>query len=389
MGTERGESMPKNRWNQTTFPGVRYREHPDRKHGLRKDRYFTVRYQKDGKRQEAGLGWASEGWTAESAFGELSKLKKAAVTGEGPSNLREKRQAAEHRKKENAAREITLSAYWERHYLPHAQRTKKKSWDKEESHYRHHLYPFLGDMPLCQIAVRHWDELVGRLNQAGLSARSVEYITGTLRRIMKHAYERGVVSSLPPSGKRIGATAPANNRRMRVILPHEKEALLNFLLATDVHAWRITQFTFLTGCRASEAFGLEWRNVSEASIQFENTKNADSRKIPIGTSLKAVFDSLERGRPTDRVFLNKKGMSYTSAPPAFKTAVRNLELNAERERLDRISFHSIRHTVATELAKHLDLRSLMDIMGWRVPAMALRYMHGNEDATLTALEKLG
>jgi len=51
--------------------------------------------------------------------------------------------------------------------------------------------------------------------------------------------------------------------------------------------------------------------------------------------------------------------------------------------------HSIRHAVATELAKSLNLRSLMDAMGWRVPAMALRHMHGNEDATRSALEMLG
>ena len=65
-----------------------------------------------------------------------------------------------------------------------------------------------------------------------------------------------------------------------------------------------------------------------------------------------------------------------------------LRFNEGRGRLDRISFHSIRHTVATELANKLDLRSLMDVMGWKVPAMALRYMHGDEEKKIDALEAL-
>ncbi len=51
------------KWNSTKYPGVRYREHKSRKHGIRPDQYFAIRYQKDGKRKEEGVGWASEGWT--------------------------------------------------------------------------------------------------------------------------------------------------------------------------------------------------------------------------------------------------------------------------------------------------------------------------------------
>ena len=65
------------KWKKTKYPGVRYYEHATRKHGIRKDRYYAIRYQKEGKRKEEGLGWASKGWTAEEANVELSELKKA------------------------------------------------------------------------------------------------------------------------------------------------------------------------------------------------------------------------------------------------------------------------------------------------------------------------
>ncbi len=55
------------KWRTTKYPGVRFREHATRRHGVVKDRYFSIRYQRDGRRQEKALGWASEGWTAEKA----------------------------------------------------------------------------------------------------------------------------------------------------------------------------------------------------------------------------------------------------------------------------------------------------------------------------------
>ena len=58
-------------WQSTGFPGVRFYKHPNRKHGVKYDRYFAIRYQHDGKRREEGLGWSSEGWTAEKAFKEI------------------------------------------------------------------------------------------------------------------------------------------------------------------------------------------------------------------------------------------------------------------------------------------------------------------------------
>jgi hypothetical protein len=48
-------SMPVT-WISTKFKGVRYYEHPERKHGVKKDRYLAIRYQKDGQRKEEGLG---------------------------------------------------------------------------------------------------------------------------------------------------------------------------------------------------------------------------------------------------------------------------------------------------------------------------------------------
>lgn len=378
------------KWESSTYPGVRYREHATRKNGsVKKDRYFAIRFQIDGKRTEEGLVWASEGWTAENASEELAKLKRAARSGSGPRTLGEARKIKDREFKEQESREISLRDYYQKHYLPFAKQSKPGSWDKEDAHMRLHIDPVLWEIPICNIQIPQWDDLVLALCGKKLSQRSIEYITRTLRRVIKHALRRRIVNIPPPSGKDIGATAPKNNRRQRIITPSERRRIMSTLKKYDHQAWMITQFAFLTGCRAGEAFKLEWRNVSSTHVIFEKTKNSESRRIPISGSLAELISELNRTGPTDKVFLNSKGQPFTEAPSQFFSVVNNLGLNEGRDRLDRISFHTIRHSVATELAKVLDLRSLMDIMGWKVPAMALRYMHGDEEAARNALDMLG
>lgn len=67
-----------NKWRSTKYPGIRLYYHKTRKQGIKFDQYFAIRYQRDGKRVEEGLGWASEGTTLEKAVKELGDLKEAA-----------------------------------------------------------------------------------------------------------------------------------------------------------------------------------------------------------------------------------------------------------------------------------------------------------------------
>ena len=65
-----------NRIRTKNYKGVYYKEHPTRKNGVQKDKYFTIRYRKDGKAVEEGLGWASEGMTELKAMKILCEITK-------------------------------------------------------------------------------------------------------------------------------------------------------------------------------------------------------------------------------------------------------------------------------------------------------------------------
>ena len=102
------------KWRGTPFPGVRYREHPKRKHGVKLDRYFVIRYRLNGKQKQEALGWSSQGWTAQKAATVLSDLKKSHVLGEGPQSLNEKREA-EVQRRELEEREKARTWHRNRH----------------------------------------------------------------------------------------------------------------------------------------------------------------------------------------------------------------------------------------------------------------------------------
>jgi integrase len=98
---------------------------------------------------------------------------------------------------------------------------------------------------------------------------------------------------------------------------------------------------------------------------------------------------LNKPEPTALVFPNTEGNAYTQIPTAFRKVVEGLGVNTGRGPHDRFTFHSLRHMAATRLARVLPLRGLMDVLGWSVAAMALRYSHTSQadmDAAAKALD---
>ena len=379
--------------------GIRYREHATRKHGKRPDRYYALQYKRDGKVYNESVGWASDGVTQDECEKRLVALRENWRSGEGPQTLAEMRQTAEEAREAAAAakeearqRLITVKDYFERYYQPQTKRTLKQvSWGKEASLFKLWIDPAVGKLPLVEVGFTHWDALLKRMDKSGLSQRTKEYAAGVLRRILRHAQDRGMEIKIP-TARQIGASAPKDNRRLRVLTPAESETILTELETRDVHAWRVVKFAMLTGCRASEAFKLRWRDVDlEAEhLRFVDTKNKEARTLFLSPTLLELLQSFGPGASDAVVFPRADGKPHVEAPHHFKEVIQEQKMNEGRGPRDRISFHSIRHTVATNLAGILDIRSLMDVMGWKQVAMAARYVHSNEStkrAAMAALEK--
>ena len=105
-------AIEKRTFHSTAYRGVRYKTIEGRRYGVQLDRYFVIRFRVNGKNHQEGLGWSSQGWTAEKAALKLAELKENQRTGKGPLTLAEARagKAAELEAQRRAERQAEEEA---------------------------------------------------------------------------------------------------------------------------------------------------------------------------------------------------------------------------------------------------------------------------------------
>lgn len=379
--------------------GIRYFEHPTRRYGNHLDRYYSLFYKLKGKTYTEALGWESEnripGQTMlQRAEEAMALIRQRRRTGSAPVIKKERvREAEEKRleiargKRQKERDEITLDEYYETYFCDIADnRLKRKSLQTELSHYKIWIKTILGNIPVKDIAIEHWDALIKSMNTKPISQRTKRYICGTLCRILKSAKERGFTATIP-SIKMLGIQMN-DNRRMRILSHTELTKLLEEIKIMSFNAYIFTLFASITGCRFGEAANLKWNDISDEKIIFRDTKNKGNREIAIPEKIKNLLNTIKENRTSEYVFVNDNGGHYKYTPSSFINAVKRLGLNEGHSEYDKVCFHTLRHTAATYMAKYLDIRSLMDVFGWKSITMAARYMHGDEDRKKNALNSM-
>jgi len=135
--------------------GIRYKEHPTRKHGKKPDRYWCLQYKLRGRNVNEAVGWWSDGISQTQCVALLNELRVNQKSGQGPQTLKEMRALNhERREAETAAREEaahknrTLAGFWETEYFQQAQlRLSAHSLASQKTIMRSWLKP-LADRPL-------------------------------------------------------------------------------------------------------------------------------------------------------------------------------------------------------------------------------------------------
>jgi len=376
--------MAKKRWTKTTFPGVRFREHPTRKNGVRFDQYFTIRYKKAGRDHEEGLGWASEDWTAAKAYDHLKGIKENIKTGEGVQSLAEKRKAeSERRRAEGAALElqkkeaITVKDFFESSYLPQARADKKlKSVAREESLFRLWIAPVIGKMPMKDVAPFHVEKIKRNMAAADLSPRSIEYCLSVVRQIFNTARRFDAFTGENPTAK-VKFPKP-DNARMRFLTHAEADLLLRALKEKSQKAHDEALLSLHCGLRFGEIAALTGQDVDlEQGILTIRDAKAGSRYSFLTDQARDMLRGRKPGNPQDLVFPGRLGKKQTMPSLSFRRVIDELGFNAgiDDPRL-RVSFHSCRHTYASWMIEAgTDLYTLQRLLGHKTSVMTQRYAH--------------
>jgi len=387
-----------NIWKGTKFSGVRFREHPTRRHGIGPDKYFAIRAQVGGKRREEALGWASEGWSAQKAAGVLAELKKAHALGEGATTLQEKREIAdaerqaEQKAKDQAALDgVTFEQFFIDTYFPQAQRDKSpRTAAKEEQTFRLWLQPVIGGKPFKDISPFNLERIKQNMGKADRAARSIHYALAIVRQIFNHARRLDVFIGDNPVSK---VKKPvADNRRMRFLNRDEGEQLLEALAekSRDVHD--ITLVSLYCGLRAGEIFKLTWADVdwTRRSLFCRDTKSGRDRTVPMPERVVAMLRTRKSGKASELVFPGRGGCTIIQISDTFNRVVAALGFNdGVDDPRQKVCFHSMRHSYASQLAgRGVDMIVLRELLGHHDISMTLRYSHLQPDRLRAAVDML-
>ncbi|PXF58877.1 MAG: integrase [Deltaproteobacteria bacterium] len=402
MGTDRqgevngsvksGENMA---YKKTNYPGVRYREHPTRKHGVNPDRYFAIRHQKDGKRKDEGFGWASRGCSAAEAAEILYQLKKNQRTGQGPQNLqewRELKRAKEEAKqmhKKTVEKDLFTFGELAKQYLQWA-KDNKKSYSEDEQRYRTHLAGPLGDKPLKSITVLDLERLKRNLKKK-LSPATQKHCLVLIRQMFNKAMLWGLYDGSNPIK---GVKLPrVDNRRTRFLSHEEAHTLLEELKKRSLQVHDQALVSLYAGLRFGEIAALKWGDIDldHRIIQVRDGK-AGSRQAFMTDSVKTLFQARrpEKAWPGDLVFKSRKGVRQTHISHAFRRAVISLDLNeGKTDTRDKVVFHTLRHSFASWLAiQGTPLLTIKECLGHKTLAMTERYSHLAPDCKREAVNQL-
>ena len=367
--------------------GIRYREHENRKHGKRPDRYWCIQYKLDGKIINEAIGWWSEGANQATAEDILSQLRQNWRTGTGPRTLKEMRQAGQDacaeaiRVKTLADNDtLTLIRFWEKHYLPSAALKKaEKTVEGERWLFNSWLAPALGDLPLKEINPRLIESVLGEMAKAGKSPRTQDHARMVLSGIISTAIRHDLFDGPNPCQK--VKVVKQDNRRVRFLTPEEARRLLEVLKARSPQTHDEALMAIFCGLRAGEIFALTWADVDFANRQVfirDPKKNKHDRFAYMTGEVYAMLKSRYNGqKPQSLIFPDSNGREQVSVNATFKRVVHDLGFNdGITDRRLKLVFHSLRHTYASWLVQDGEaLYTVKELMGHSTLQMTERYSH--------------
>jgi integrase len=387
------------KWKPTKFPGVRYYDHPTRKHGVKFDQYFSIRYQRDGQRIEEGLGWSSENMTAEKAAKQLGDLKEAARLGKADATrLQEKREIEKQRREQEAKEKkqiekegITFSQFFTKTYFPISKTSKKReSWKKEEEHFRLYLEPVLGLKPLKDIKPLTVERVKKNILDAGRSPRFLQYVLATFRQVWNMARRDGLVSEESPS--RAVKIQKIENKRVRFLSPEEAGDLLAYLKKGNQTIHDMAFLSLFSGMRFGEVKSLKWGAVDldRGLITIFDAKGSKTRTAFMTPEVRDMLNGRNKVNPESLVFSTFDGREYTDTPTTFREAVDALGFNKGiTDPRQKVVFHTLRHSYASWLAEAgTDIYTIGKLLGHSTVQMSARYAHLGAGAMQEAVKRL-
>jgi len=221
--------------------------------------------------------------------------------------------------------------------------------------------------------VADWAKTLG----ATRKPQTVQHYIATLCRLYKAA---SVDFGIPlPLGNPVDQVRKpeVRNERDRILSIAEENMLFEALAKSrGKHLESIVRLALETAMRRGEILGLTWENIDlKRQLAFlPDTKNGDSRTVPLSSRAVAVLQALPRPLDGGRVFKT----SMTAITEGFQRAV-------DRAGIPDFRFHDLRHCAVSRLAGKLSMHELAKVAGHRSPRSVMRYYKEDPDELVKKL----
>ncbi len=200
-----------------------------------------------------------------------------------------------------------------------------------------------------------------------------------LRRLFSLAVEWELLEESPMKGMKF---LRENNARTRYLSLEECQRLIASCIAPHIRA--LVTVALHSGMRLGEILDLHWYDLDFASgfILVRDSKNGESRHVPMDATLFALFRAYPRRPGTDLVFSSRCGGRIVDVRTGFQNACKRAELTD-------LHFHDLRHTFASQFVMAGgDLYILKEILGHKSITMTQRYAHLSPTYKIKAIDRM-
>ena len=197
-----------------------------------------------------------------------------------------------------------------------------------------------------------------------------------LKTMFKKGIEWGMLSTNPAKDIKLFRV---NNVNLRILSDEEFQKLYDN--SSDTFKSFLT-IAINTGLRPGEILNLRWKDIDleQNYINVTDSKNGESRKIPINKALHKCLSNLNK--ENESVLTHKDGSPVKSNKGAFYSALK-------KSGIDHCRVYDLRHTFASKLVMAgVDIVTVKELMGHKDISMTMRYSHPTPEHKKQAVESL-
>lgn len=231
--------------------------------------------------------------------------------------------------------------------------------------------------PVGEITQESIDRVIEGLRARGNSDATINRKLSPLRILLEAARKRKWLVEAPelPHWKE-------GKGRVRFFTDPEEAQLLRTVLNFDPDCHALFMFLIDTGARVGEALKLEWRDLTNKRATFWDTKNGDSRTVPLTKRVVAMLNERD---------LDQRSRPFSLTYPEVRHTWDRVRTILGKDRDAQWVIHTLRHTCASRLVQRgVPLIVVMKWLGHKSIQMTMRYAHlapSNLDEAVLTLDR--